>query len=155
MALDAIHNDLVRTIGEDAVAYSTVTKYVRSAQFSGRNEVIAPEAPDVERNPVNEAILMELAEFPFPFPFRLCASLRGGSIFRGPLCTGTGTSGNHFASLCDIFDGSHTFWRRNRSRFGSKWQSNYCRSSRCKARASGTTLSPWTSGGFICSVSMI
>jgi hypothetical protein len=27
MALDAIHDDLVRTLGKGAVAYSTVTKY--------------------------------------------------------------------------------------------------------------------------------
>jgi hypothetical protein len=33
--------------------------------------------------------------------------------------------------------------------------SNYCRSSRCKACPSGTTLSPWTSRGFICSVNTI
>jgi hypothetical protein len=67
--LDAIHDDLVRTLGKDAVAYSTVTKYARSAQFSGRKEATTPEAPDVERTPVNEAILTALAEFPFPFPF--------------------------------------------------------------------------------------
>jgi hypothetical protein len=36
MAVDAIHDDLVRTLGKDAVTYSTVTKYTRSAQFSGR-----------------------------------------------------------------------------------------------------------------------
>jgi hypothetical protein len=35
MALDAIHDDLVRTLGKDAVTYSMVTKYARSAQFSG------------------------------------------------------------------------------------------------------------------------
>jgi hypothetical protein len=35
MALDAIHDDLVRTLGKDAVAYSTVTKSACSAQFSG------------------------------------------------------------------------------------------------------------------------
>jgi hypothetical protein len=69
MTLDAIHNDLVRTLGKDAVAYSTVTKYARSAQFSGRKEVTTPEAPDVELSPVDEATLMALAEFPFPFPF--------------------------------------------------------------------------------------
>jgi hypothetical protein len=107
MALDAIHNDLVRTLGTDAVAYSTVTKYARSAQFSGRKEATASEAPDVERSPVNETILTVLAEF--PSPFRLCASFRGGSVFRDPPCTRTGTSRNHFASRCDIFDGSPTF----------------------------------------------
>jgi hypothetical protein len=35
IALDAVHDDLVRPLGEEAVAYSTVTKYPRSAQFSG------------------------------------------------------------------------------------------------------------------------
>jgi hypothetical protein len=67
MALDTIHDDLVRTLGKDAVAYSTVTKYARSAQFSGRNEATPPEAPEVERSPVDEAILTALAEFPFRF----------------------------------------------------------------------------------------
>jgi hypothetical protein len=67
MALDAIHDNLVRTLGNGAMAYSTVTKYVRSAQFSGRKEATSPEAPDVERSPVNEAILTALAEIPLPF----------------------------------------------------------------------------------------
>jgi hypothetical protein len=69
MALDAIHADFVRKIGKDAMAYSTVTKYVHSAQFSGRKEATHPEVPDVERSPVDEAILTVLAEFPFPFSF--------------------------------------------------------------------------------------
>jgi hypothetical protein len=67
MVLDAIHDDLIRTLGKDAMAYSTVIKYARSAQFSGRKEVTHPEAPDVERSPVDEAILTTLAEFPFSF----------------------------------------------------------------------------------------
>jgi hypothetical protein len=43
----------------------------------------------------------------FCFHFRLCASFRGGFVFRDPPCTGT--SRNHFPSRCDIFDGSPTF----------------------------------------------
>jgi hypothetical protein len=105
IAPDAIHSDLVRTLGNDAVAYSTVTKYARSPQFSGRKEATSPEARDMERTPVDEAIFTALAEF--PFPFRLCASFRRGSVFRDPPCTRT--SGHHFASRCDIFDGSPTF----------------------------------------------
>jgi hypothetical protein len=66
MDLDAIHDDLVRTIGKGAVAYSTVTNYARRAQFSGRKEATVPEAPDGELSPVDESILMVLAEFPFP-----------------------------------------------------------------------------------------
>jgi hypothetical protein len=105
MTLDAIHDDLVRTLGKDAVAYSTVTKSARSAQFSGRKEATPPDAPDVERSPLDEAILTALAEF--PFRFRLCASFRGKSVFRDSPCTGT--SRNHIVSWCDIFDGSPTF----------------------------------------------
>jgi hypothetical protein len=67
MALDAMRDDLVRTRGKDAVAYSTVTKYARSAQFSGRQEAAPPGTPDVERSPADEAILAALAEFPFSF----------------------------------------------------------------------------------------
>jgi hypothetical protein len=67
MALDAIHDDLVRTLGKDAVAYSTVTKYARSAQFSSRKEASPPEAPGVECSLVDQAILTALAEFPFSF----------------------------------------------------------------------------------------
>jgi hypothetical protein len=67
MALNAIHDDLVRTLGKDAVAYSTVIKYARSAQFSDQKEATPPEAPDVERSPADEALLTALAEFPFLF----------------------------------------------------------------------------------------
>jgi hypothetical protein len=45
----------------------------------------------------------------FRFRFRLCASSCRGSVFRDPPCTRTGTSRNHFASRCDIFDGSRIF----------------------------------------------
>jgi hypothetical protein len=58
MVFDAIHDDLVRMLGKDAVMYLTVTKYARSAQFSGRKEATPPEAPDVERSPVDEVIYM-------------------------------------------------------------------------------------------------
>jgi hypothetical protein len=67
MALDDIHDDLVRTPGKEALTYSTVTKHARNAQFSGGKEANPPEAPDVEGSPVDEAILTALAEFPFQF----------------------------------------------------------------------------------------
>jgi hypothetical protein len=73
MTLDVSHDDLVHMFGKDVVAYSTMTKYVHSAQFAGRKEATTPEAPDVKCSPVDEAILTALAEFPFlflfPFPF--------------------------------------------------------------------------------------
>jgi hypothetical protein len=105
MALDAIHDDLVRTLGNDAVADSTVTKYAPSAQFSGRKEATLSKL-----QMWNAVLSMRQYSRPLQnFRFRLCASFRGGSVFRDPLCTSTGTSRNHFASWCDIFDGSPTF----------------------------------------------
>jgi hypothetical protein len=64
-ALDSIHGDLVRMLGKDAVAYSTVAKYARSVQFSGRKEATPPEAPDVEHSPADEVMLPALAAFRF------------------------------------------------------------------------------------------
>jgi hypothetical protein len=149
MALDAIHNDLVRRLGKDAASYSTVIKYVRSAQLSGRKEATHPEAPDVERSPIDEAIFTALAEFPF-------SSVRELSR---RICLPRSTMHQHLTQSLR-FTVRHLRWvprflTRNRSRFGSRWQLNYYRSSLCKAPASGTILSPWTSRGFICSVSMI
>jgi hypothetical protein len=145
MALDAIHDDLVRTLGKDAVTCSTVTKYARSAQFSGRKEATPPEAPDVELSLVDEAILTALAEFLFPF-----------SSVRELSRTGTGISRNHFASRCDIFDGSPLLTAEQKQiRVLMAIELLQVLSVQNKARASGTTLSPWTSCGFICSVGMI
>jgi hypothetical protein len=75
--------------------------------FSGRKEATPPEAPAVERSLVDEAILTALAEFLFPFsPVR---ELWRRIVFQDPPCTGTSTSRSHFASPCDIFDGSPLF----------------------------------------------
>jgi hypothetical protein len=64
MVLDAIHDDLVCTLRKDAMAYSTVTKYARRAEFLGRKEATAPEASDVERSPVHEVMFTAFTEFP-------------------------------------------------------------------------------------------
>jgi hypothetical protein len=107
MALDAIRDDLVRTLGKDAVTYSTVTKYVRSAQFSGRKEATLPKL-----QMWNAVLSMRQHSRLLPnfsFRFRLCASFRGGSVFRDPPCTRTGASRSHFTSQSDIFDGFPTF----------------------------------------------
>jgi hypothetical protein len=96
MILDAIHDDLVRTLGKDAVTYSTVTKYARIAQFSGRKQA-NPPLPKLQM--WNAVLLMRQYSRLLPnFRFHLCASFRGGSIFPDPPCTRTGTSSNQFDS---------------------------------------------------------
>jgi hypothetical protein len=132
MVLDAIHDDLVctlgkvrkvRKVGKDAMAYSTVTKYARSTQFSGRKEITPPETPDVECRPVDESILTTLAEFPFPFlfPFLFPFPFPFSSVheFSRRICLSRSTVHQHqhrhqhltqsFASRCDIFDESLSF----------------------------------------------
>jgi hypothetical protein len=65
MSLDAIHEDLMRVHGKNAVAYSTVTKYVRSEKFPPKNNGLPSEPISVERGPVDQAILTARADDPF------------------------------------------------------------------------------------------
>jgi hypothetical protein len=146
-----------------------------SAQFSGRQEATPPEAPDkdVERSPVDEAILTALAEFPFPFLFLFPFPFSPVREFSRMICLPRSTMHPHSHSHPHShphryqhitqsfrFTGQHLQWSPTfdgeteaNSRF--RWQSNYCRSSRCKARTSGTTLSSWTSCRFVYSMNMI
>jgi hypothetical protein len=71
ICLDAIHDDFVPTLEKDAVASSTVTKYGRSAQFSGRKEATPPEAPDVDAVMSMRHYSRLLSNFHFRFRFRL------------------------------------------------------------------------------------
>jgi hypothetical protein len=67
-ALDAIHDDLVRTLRKEGRCGRLDGDQIYSQRSVFRSKGSYPsEAPDVERSPVDEAILMALAEFPFPF----------------------------------------------------------------------------------------
>jgi hypothetical protein len=63
--LDAIHEDVMRVLGESAVAYSTVTKYVRSEKSPPKNDGPLSQPLTVEPGPVDQAILTALADDPF------------------------------------------------------------------------------------------
>jgi hypothetical protein len=65
ISLDAIHEDLVRTLCTDAVTDSMVTKYARSAKFSPKKGRPSSEPPVVESSLVDDAILAALADCPF------------------------------------------------------------------------------------------
>jgi hypothetical protein len=65
MLLDTIHEDLMRVLGENAVAYSTVTEYVRSEKFPPKNDGHPSEPISIEPGPVDQAILTALADYPF------------------------------------------------------------------------------------------
>jgi hypothetical protein len=65
MSLDAIHEDLVRVcvLEENAVAYSTVTRYVRSEKVSPKNDGPPSQCMAAEPSPVNQAILTVVADY--------------------------------------------------------------------------------------------
>jgi hypothetical protein len=65
MALDTIHEDLVRMLEENAIAYLTVTKYVRSARFPPKQDTPSTKPMPIETSPVDQAILTALADYPF------------------------------------------------------------------------------------------
>jgi hypothetical protein len=65
MSLDAIREDLVRVLREKAVAYSMVTKYVRSEKFPPENDAPPSQPMTVEPGPVDQVILTALADYPF------------------------------------------------------------------------------------------
>jgi hypothetical protein len=56
MSLDAIHEDLVRVLGENAVAYSTVTKYVRSKKFPPKTDGPPLQPMTIEPGLVDQVI---------------------------------------------------------------------------------------------------
>jgi hypothetical protein len=67
MSPDAIHENLmrVRVLGENAVAYCTVTKYVRSEKFPPMNDGPPLQPIRIEPGPVDQAIVTALADCPF------------------------------------------------------------------------------------------
>jgi hypothetical protein len=52
-SLDAIHEDLIRVLGENAVAYSRVTKYVGSEKLRPTNNGPPSQPINVEPGPVD------------------------------------------------------------------------------------------------------
>jgi hypothetical protein len=65
MALGDLHEDLVRVLGEIAIADSTITKYVGSARFPPKQDAPSAEPMPVETTPVDQAILTAFADSPF------------------------------------------------------------------------------------------
>jgi hypothetical protein len=63
--LDAIHEDLMRVLGNNAVASSTVTKYIHSEKFPPKKDGPPSDPMSVEPGPVEQAILTALADYPF------------------------------------------------------------------------------------------
>jgi hypothetical protein len=60
-----IHDDFVATLGEEAIAYSTVTNYLRAARIIPRDAKAFSAASSPHIDDSNEAILRPLEEFPF------------------------------------------------------------------------------------------
>jgi hypothetical protein len=65
MRVDAIHQDLVDTLAEKVVVYSTVSKYAFPSRFIIDKDTAPLELIDVALNAVDQAILTDLAHYPF------------------------------------------------------------------------------------------
>jgi DNA-binding MarR family transcriptional regulator len=66
LSVRAIHRDLEETFGPEAVAYSTVTMYLRTLSFRGKTEEEEIGDHDQPLDEIDEAILKALADEPFP-----------------------------------------------------------------------------------------
>jgi hypothetical protein len=60
-----IHDDLVATLGAEATAYNTVTKYLRAAQIIPRDSTLLSDTTSLHINESDKAILRALEEFLF------------------------------------------------------------------------------------------
>jgi hypothetical protein len=60
-----MHDDLVATLGEKAIAYSNMTKYLREAQTAPDDATALPEEISPHIDDSDEAILRALEEFSF------------------------------------------------------------------------------------------
>jgi hypothetical protein len=60
-----IHQDLVATLAEEAIAYSTVTNYLRAARIIPRDAISFSAATSPHIHKSDEDILRALKEFPF------------------------------------------------------------------------------------------
>jgi hypothetical protein len=61
----AIHDDLVTTLAEDAVSYSSVTRYLRDAVSASSNPPTPLPEPKAQFDDCDQAILLALTEHPF------------------------------------------------------------------------------------------
>jgi hypothetical protein len=128
MALDAIHEDLIRVRGENVIAYSTVAKYVRSARYPLKQDTPSAEPMPIEANPVGQAIMTGLADYPF-------SSVRELSRL---ICLPRSTVHRRLTRPCHFIirhlRWMPTFWTRDRSRCESISPVSCCMSSYSSAR---------------------
>jgi hypothetical protein len=109
MLLDGIHEDLMRVLGENAVASSTVTKYVHSEKFFPKNDGPPSQPMSVEPGPVDQVILTALADCQFSSVRELSRlTCLPRSMVHGPRSTVHRqlTGSLHFISGFNICDGS-------------------------------------------------
>jgi hypothetical protein len=65
LSVKAIHQEIVQTLGAEAVAYLTVTWYLRAAKLLAQSKEACDEAGVMRTDSVNAAILKALTDNPF------------------------------------------------------------------------------------------
>jgi hypothetical protein len=61
----AIHDDVVATLGAEAVSYPSVTRYLREVIFASSNPPGPLPPPDHQLDDSDQALLLALADQPF------------------------------------------------------------------------------------------
>jgi hypothetical protein len=86
MSLDAIDEDLMHVLGENAVAHSILTKYVRREKHPRKKEGPRLQRMNVEPGPIDQAIVTALADYPFSSVWELSrlTCLRGSTVHTHP-----------------------------------------------------------------------
>jgi hypothetical protein len=87
MSIQAIHDDLVATLGYKALAYSMVTKYLRTARFDPATNPLNSDASSPHIDDSDKAVLAALEEKPFSSVQELArATYLPGMKCVNPLC---------------------------------------------------------------------
>jgi hypothetical protein len=55
MSAPEIHDDIVATLGPDAVSYNSITRYLREARFPTSYFLLSPSKPEPEPKPKPES----------------------------------------------------------------------------------------------------
>jgi hypothetical protein len=86
LTAQVIHGDVVATLGEEAIAYSTVRNALRAARIIPRNARQFSVATSRHIDELGKAILRALQEFPFSSVRKLSRVIHppATTVYRGP-----------------------------------------------------------------------
>jgi hypothetical protein len=137
-----LHDDIVATLGPDAMSYSSITRYLREAQFPPSKPYSHPADVQRDLEDSDQTILAALEDNLFASVRQLSrlAHLLSTTVYRRL------TQSLGFVGVA--FDGCHMLCQMRPKTRESICPGDYCECSKFSAIEHGITLSPSTSLGF-------